>query len=429
MRVLFIHTNIGKVLQMPMGMAYISSYLKSKGIETYLWDNTFETSNDLLDKVNEIDPDFILFGALSPDYEYACELARAIKDLTDVPLIIGGPHATFATAEVMADGIFDVAIRGDGEYALYNYITTRDPHSPGAWVRYNNVIYMNPMGTIPDVTKLPWPDHEMFRRHSDKVMAWDKAYKNVAMFITARGCPFKCTYCGCNNLHKLYEDQRVTRFRDINDVIDEIKTVTSTYHNDLVWLTDETFTMKKKRILDFCDKYKEQVGLPFAIETRADTVNEEILRALKDAGCVLLCMGIESGVDRIRNGIYKKNVSREKLVEAFLLAKKVGLTTSSFNICGGPTETAEDIRETIKLNQECKVDMGKMTIFNAFPGSELTEWCKGNGYYIRGNYPDNYYVDSNIKHDTLSIDELIGLRKEFVDSVGGFTGSEVEGIV
>jgi radical SAM superfamily enzyme YgiQ (UPF0313 family) len=413
---------------MPMGMAYISGYLKRKGIETYLWDNTFDTFKDLAAKVCDIQPDFVCFGALSPDYEYACELAEIVRKLTDAPLIIGGAHATFATAEIMADGVFDVAIRGDGEYSLYNYIITRDPHSPGVWVRYNNVIYMNPMGTIPDIKYLPWPDHEMFKRHSKKVMAWDKSYKNVAMFITARGCPFKCTYCGCNNLHKLYDGQKVTRFRDIDDVIKEIKSVTSKYNNDLVWLTDETFTVSKERIFEFCEKYKS-INIPFAIETRADTVNEPILKALKDAGCVLLCMGIESGVDRIRNDLYKKNVSRERLIEAFRTAKKVGLTTSSFNICGAPTETADDIRETIKLNKECGVDMGKMTIFNAFPGSELTEWCKNKGYYIRKNYPENYYVDSNIRHDKLSIDELIELRKEFVNSLGGFTGSEVEGVV
>jgi radical SAM superfamily enzyme YgiQ (UPF0313 family) len=413
---------------MPMGMAYISSYLKSKGIETYLWDNTFESIKELVVKVFDIKPDFICFGALSPDYKYACELARFIKKTFDIPIIIGGPHATFATNEIMADGVFDVAVRGDGEYILYNYIMTQDPHTPGTWVRKNDVIYMNPMGELPDVDKLPWPDHEMFKRHSRKIMAWDKSYKNVAMFITARGCPFKCTYCGCNNLHKIYKGQQVTRFRNIDDVISEIKTVTSMYQNDLVWLTDETFTMKKARILEFCKKYNS-IGLPFAIETRADTVNEEILRALKKAGCVLLCMGIESGVDRIRNDLYKKNVSREKLIDAFKLAKKIGLRTSSFNICGGPTETADDIRETIKLNKECEVDIGKMTIFNAFPGSELTKWCKDNGYYIRDNYPKNYYVDSNIKHDTLSIDELVGLRKEFVEAMGGFTGSEVEGVV
>ncbi|GAH28191.1 unnamed protein product, partial [marine sediment metagenome] len=123
----------------------------------------------------------------------------------------------------------------------------------------------------------------------------------------------------------------MTRFRNIDDVIDEIYTVTKKYQSDLVWLTDETFTMKKSRILDFCEKYNK-VNLPFAVETRVDTVNEEILKALKQAGCVLLCMGIESGVDRIRNGIYNKGVSREQIVKVFRLAKEVGLRTSSFNI-------------------------------------------------------------------------------------------------
>ena len=305
MKVLFIHTNELKILQMPMGMAYIMSYLKSKGIDVYLWDNTFETKQALTDKVKTIQPDFICMGGLSPDYEYAKELAYMIKDIKNIPIIIGGPHTTFDTLNVIGEACFDVAIRGDGEYSVFEYITTENPRTKGAWIKRGNVIYKNPMGTIPDISKLPWPDHEMFKGHSRKVWAWDKNYKNGAYFITARGCPYKCTYCGCNNLHKIYGGQRVTRFRDIDDVINEIKTVTAKYKSDLVWFSDETFTMKKSRILDFCEKYGE-INLPFAIQTRADTVNREILKAIKKAGCVLISMGIESGVDRIRNGIYKK---------------------------------------------------------------------------------------------------------------------------
>jgi radical SAM superfamily enzyme YgiQ (UPF0313 family) len=428
MKVLFIHPNISKVLQMPMGIASISAYLEWGGVETFLWDNTFETVNDLKEKVLTINPDFVCFGSLSPDFEYTKQLVKIVREITNAKMIIGGPHATFETMEVMK--YFDVAIRGDGEYSLLDYITTQDPKTKGAWVKEGSVIHMNEMGTIPDVNILPWANHGMFKKHFKKRVTWAMSeYKNAGIFITARGCPFKCTYCGCNNLHILYPEQKVTRFREIDNVIEEIKTITEKYEMEWVWMVDETLTVNKGRIVDFCKKYKRQVGLPFAAETRADTVDEEVLKSLKDAGCEVICMGIESGVDRIRNGLYKKNISREKLIESFQLAKKLGLKISSFNICGAPTETPEDVRETIKLNKECGVDMGKMTIFNVYPGSGLYDYCNENGYYIRKNYPENYYIDSNVKHKIMSIEKLIELRKEFVESLGGYTGSTVEGVV
>ncbi|MHA1979393.1 MAG: B12-binding domain-containing radical SAM protein, partial [Candidatus Hodarchaeales archaeon] len=232
------------------------------------------------------------------------------------------------------------------------------------------------------------------------------------VFLTARGCPFRCTYCSCDSLAKLYEE-KITRFRDVDDIISEVFTITSIYEMDMVWFTDETFTVNKKRTIELCKKYKDTISVPFSVETRPDTVNEEVLVALKEAGCVTIRMGIESGVDRIRNGLYKRNMSREKILDAFHTAKKVGLKTTSYNIIGAPTETIRDIRATISLNVECGVESGKMTLLSVFPGTRMWDYCKENGYEIRESYPENYYIDSNITHETLSVDQLIDLRHEF----------------
>jgi radical SAM superfamily enzyme YgiQ (UPF0313 family) len=210
----------------------------------------------------------------------------------------------------------------------------------------------------------------------------------------------------------LYEE-KITRFRDVDDIISEVFTITSIYEMDMVWFTDETFTVNKKRTIELCKKYKDTISVPFSVETRPDTVNEEVLVALKEAGCVTIRMGIESGVDRIRNGLYKRNMSREKILDAFHTAKKVGLKTTSYNIIGAPTETIRDIRATISLNVECGVESGKMTLLSVFPGTRMWDYCKENGYEIRESYPENYYIDSNITHETLSVDQLIDLRHEF----------------
>ena len=403
MKVLFIYPNVAKTLQIPMGIAYISSYLQEHGVETFLWDGTFDPEGDLSYMIDFIDPDVLCFSALSPDYEYVKELAEEARLYTSAPFVIGGYHATFLAGEVYGTGLFDLIIKGEAEYVLLKYIEGLNGGITGGIIQ----------GQLADVNRLPWPDHEMFKRHFTKQLNWESGdHETVGVFLTARGCPFKCTYCSCDALSKLYKGNN-TRFRHIDDILEEISVISQRYKMDTIWFTDETFTVNKKRILEFCGKYKDQIGIPFSMETRPDTVNEEVLVALKDAGCTTIRMGIESGVERIRNGLYKRNMSREKILTAFHTAKRVGLKTSSFNICGAPTETVEDIRETISLNVECGVDSGKMTLLSVFPGTKMWDYCRGNGYEIREKYPTNYYVDSNFTHDTRSIPELIELRGEF----------------
>jgi radical SAM superfamily enzyme YgiQ (UPF0313 family) len=402
MKVLLIYPNIAKTLQIPMGLAYISSYLKENGIEVFLWDGTFDSVATLKGQVKAIEPDFICFSALSPDYAFVEDLARELRPLTSAQFVIGGYHASFLPLEISM--LFDPVFIGEAEYSLLDYI--QNPTD-------RRLIY----GKLADINKLPWPDHEMFKKHFTKTLNWETfEHATSGVFLTARGCPFKCTYCSCESMSKFYEEKN-TRFRDIDDIIREISATSHQYQMDTIWFTDETFTVSKKRILEFCAKYREAIGIPFSVETRPDTVNEEVLVALKEAGCTTIRMGIESGVDRIRNGLYGRNMSRKRILDAFHTAKKVGLKTASYNIIGAPTETIEDIRATIALNVECGVESGKMTLLSVFPGTRMWDYCIENGYEIREKYPENYYIDSNITHETLSVDQLIDLRGEFEEAL------------
>ena len=126
MKVLFVYTNVEKSIQEPLGLAYLSGMLKHHGIETFLWDNTFETKEDLKLKLEEINPDFVAFSCLSSDYDYMSELAQFVKSIKNVPIIVGGHHVTFKPEDVIANPFIDVIIRGEGEETLLDYVQNQD---------------------------------------------------------------------------------------------------------------------------------------------------------------------------------------------------------------------------------------------------------------------------------------------------------------
>jgi len=437
MKVLFVYPNMEKSVQEHLGIAYLSGILKHNNIETFLWDNTFETIADLKTKVKRINPDFVCLTSLSADFEYATKLAKIIKSIREVPIIIGGPHATFLPNKVISKPCFDVVVRGEGEETLLEYIKTQNQKTKGAWVKdkKKKIIYKNSIRAPPDVNKLPWPDHGMFKKHFRKKVTWvDIGKSNYGIFITSRGCPFRCAYCSSAAYQDLYESNskvknkkaRYTRFRDIDDVIAEVKYFTKKYNMTHIYFQDETLTIDKQRIIRLCRKYKKEINLPWHAEVRPDTVNKKVLKEMADSGCELIMMGIESGSDRIRNKILKRGISKKSIINAFKWAKEAGIKTSSFNICGIPTETEEEIMQTIKLNKECGADIGKITVCNALPGTELWDFCKKNGCFVE-KFPGNYYTDSNIRHERLSQKRIQELRKKFVDAMGGYTGATRKG--
>jgi anaerobic magnesium-protoporphyrin IX monomethyl ester cyclase len=428
-KVLFVYPNVGETLQTCQGIASMSGYLKEKrGIDVQLWDCTFEDSMiSYRIYLQEYNPDFICFTALSPDYRRVKTMAEIAKLNCNAEILIGGPHATFLPYEVIAEDCFDVVFIGEAEYSLYSYITNHWEKTPGTYVKRNRTISINPVDILPMVETLPFPDHKMFSRHFKKAATWSGHEGNYAAFITARGCPFKCSYCYAKGMADIYKGQKYTRYKKVDDVIAEVGWVKDTYGLSALYFIDETFTTNKERVYELCDKYKKEIGLPWHCETRPNTVDQDILNAMADAGCEVVMMGIESGSDRIRNEIYNRNLSEKQIVDAFEMAHKAGIKTSAFNIIGAPTETYGEALSTIELNRRCNVDYGKMTTFNLFPGSELWKTCKEEGYFISDIYPKNYYVDSNIITEPMTPEAIQRIRKMYVRSIGGYTGSTVEG--
>jgi len=391
---------------MNMGIAYLSSFVKKNGHKTALYEagkkikkvwTAFEYDDEggLVKKIKEFGPDIIGITTMDTNFKFAVFLSGLVKKYFDIPIIIGGPYPTICPEECIKPESVDIICRGEGEGALLDLLNTIDKKKDitkikNLWVKKDGNIYKNQLRPlIKDLDSLPFPDRELFENYDNE------------QFMTGRGCPNICSYCINHKLIKLYSGQQFVRYRNIESIFNEIKEVDRKKKIKSVAFIDETFTTSKKRTIEFCNKYEKKIGIPFTVQTRANTVDSEIIKALKDAGCYIILMGIENANDELRNKILKRNMSKEQIRNAFKIAKDAGLQTFTFNMIGVPGETRKTILETIDFNKELQTDRKQFSIYFPFRGTELGDFCYKKNY-IKEEPRIGFYVKSFLDLPTMS---------------------------
>ena len=238
-------------------------------------------------------------------------------------------------------------------------------------------LYKNPVSSlIQNLDGLPFPDRDLFDYASML-----KGFWYTADFVTGRGCPYNCFYCCNHSIRKLYHDKgEYVRRRSVESVLKEIDYVTRRYKVKKMNFDDGTFTLHKKWMKEFCERYPAKFGLPFTCNARADTLTEEVIRDLKRAGCELVQIGIESGSEDLRRQVLRRNITDGDIISTFEAVRRVGIKTYSFNMVGLPFETAEMAEETVGLNQRINPDDLQVSIFFPYPGTELYQVCEENGF-------------------------------------------------
>jgi len=437
-KVLFIYPNVLKALQEQMGIAYLSAMLKVNGVDTALFDYTFDDESHLEKMMYEYDPDFVAVSVRSGDYLTGLDLAKICHHAKhDVKILFGGVHPTLEPYEVMSIGFIDAVFIGESDFSLPEYILSNVygdglfRHINGVVCRENGVYKCAGKPITPDLDGIDEliisPDHGMFRRHFGK-----EFYGNVGVLgtiLTSRGCPYDCSYC-CNHVLKncYGKGNAWTRFRKIENVIREIEHSVEEYGTTHVYIVDDTFTMNKRHVISFCNAYKNRVyqphGVHFYCMIRADTADEEVIKQLANAGCKIVLLGIESGVERIRNEVYNKKIMNTDIINSVQLAHKYGIKVISFNMIGSPTETIDDAMKTLELNLSAGVDDAKMTILTAFPHTKLHDdiaFKRGShgDCEINDMMPINYYEGTNIINPNMTIEQMLEFQEYFYNTVRG----------
>jgi radical SAM superfamily enzyme YgiQ (UPF0313 family) len=252
---------------------------------------------------------------------------------------------------------------------------------PNLWIKHGSEIEKNsPRPFLQDLDSLPFPDREIWQE-------WiEERQGSRYSVLLARGCPFQCTYC-CNHALKKVALGAYVRFRSPDNIVKEIKEITNRSQSTKeIYLEVESFGINKEWAIELCSKLESFnktlshplfFGANLRITPNADL--ENLFVACKKCNFRFINIGLESGSERVRREILKRNYSNEDIINAVVSARKHGLKIALFNMIGIPGETIGDFKETVKINRICLPDWHFTSIFFPYPGTDLYFLCKEQG--------------------------------------------------
>jgi anaerobic magnesium-protoporphyrin IX monomethyl ester cyclase len=372
----------GRSDYMPLGAAVVASYLAQHGVDVEILDNNTECldRDALWAYLRRRSDDFDVYGisAMAPQYKYVNHLSFVLKDLTQKPIILGGPLATYSPELVLERSAVDFCVLGEGQETaldLLNNLETPE-RVPGICYRDSDGV---PHRTPPRVYKqhlddYPLPAYDLFDMRSYlKAPLYSNPISNVDPFgrfstpfvYTGLGCPYRCRFCTAGLVK--------ARLRSVENVIAEIEVLQKRYDIDGVRFADDLLISGKSRVKEFCRRI-EGLGIVFSGQARANTMDDEVAAMLKKAGCVSYGIGIESGSDRILR-LIDKHATREQNRRALLLGEKYDMAVKVQILFGFPGEDRASVEETLSLFRETGYPPRRFQKLTPLPGSAVYDDC------------------------------------------------------
>jgi anaerobic magnesium-protoporphyrin IX monomethyl ester cyclase len=359
----------------PLGILYLSAYLKRAGFSVEVFDATFRDPKDFEEALRRVRPKIVGIYANIITRENVFKMAGMAKAAGVEFVVCGGPDAPEWSDLYFSNGI-DIIGTNEGERtleALIPWLNERGMQGleefPGIIISRNSRSFRTPpRAVITDLDALPWPDRDVLVME-DYFKAWKSKHGETSVsLITARGCPFHCAWCSSEVFGHSH------RQRSPGNVVDEMLMLKQKYSPDIMWISDDVLTINRKWSLQFFDEVKRRgAAHPYECLSRVDLVDLEILRGLKESGCFRIWYGAESGSQKVLDSM-TKGTTIEQVRTAARVTQEVGMQAGFFILLGYPDESTSDLRKTINLLKETKPDVFGTSV--AFP-------MKGTEFYRR----------------------------------------------
>jgi anaerobic magnesium-protoporphyrin IX monomethyl ester cyclase len=356
----------------PLGLLYVSAYLKSKSIANDVFDATFSSQQKQLGFILDKKPKVIcIYTNLMTKVE-VIKLIKILKTekFSFPKIVLGGPDVTYNVENYLKSGA-DFLVIGEGEettFELYNAIMGNgNLHEVNglAFLENGLVVQTDARTKFKELDELPLPNREAINMYN-YLETWKNNHGESSMTIsTQRGCPYTCKWCSTAVYGQSY------RRRPAGQVAAEMKMLKEQYNPDAIWFVDDVFTISHKWLTAFHEEVvKQNAQIRFECITRAERLNDEILRLLKEAGCFRIWIGAESGSQEIIDAMDRR-VDVNHVKKIIQDTNAMGIETGTFIMLGYPGETEKNIEETIQYLKEAKPTHYTITVAYPIKGTSL----------------------------------------------------------
>jgi len=457
-RILLVCPSIPGMLVLPGAIGVFTTILKKAGFELDLFDATLYTAESSISpekrveylqarqfsykknlgielrpdvlgsfraKIESFQPDLLVFSVVEDAFRQAVNLLDAIKD-RNIPHIVGGVFPTAAPEKTIASPQIKMIGIGEGEGAVLELAERLRDGSQlddisNTWLKKDDgTIIKNALRPLVDINEV-FPDYSLF----EKVRFYRPMGGQILKIVpleTARGCPYQCTFCDSPMWAKLYHENCGTVFlrrKSIARLMEEIRYLIQEYNPELLYIIDDTFLARPiEEIREFAKRYQE-FRIPFWMNTRPETLDEEKIDLLKQMNCYRMSIGVECGNEEFRKKKLNRYASNQEILSRLDILAKSGLVFSINNMLGFPDETRELIFETIEFNRKFSgYDSLTVSIFTPYHGSKLREEAIRKGYLDPEIITTHTASSSLLRMPQLSVEEIDGLMRTFTMYVG-----------
>jgi radical SAM superfamily enzyme YgiQ (UPF0313 family) len=363
----------------PLGIGYISAFVKRHGYRVRFTDPNVQdiAAPAIADLVRRENPLLVGLSFMTPQFFTARKIVNEIKSQsTETPIVLGGAHPSVMPSRTLKEipGA-DFIVYGEGEQTTLELLETLSAGGRDfarieglAWRGGDQIVVNPPRPPLEDLDQLPHLDRELADQSLYHQQGFLSYSKKAAAIHTSRGCPGRCTFCASG-----YKLASKVREHSLDYVMQEIDALRRRYDINYLLIKDDTFTMRRSRVREFCRLIKARhPDLKWHCMGRVNTINAELLATMKDAGLNDIFYGIESGNDAILKRCCK-NITTEQVRQAVAATARLGIRSYGAFILGLPGDSPETIEQTIRFACSLPLTMAGFSILTPYPGTKVFE--------------------------------------------------------
>lgn len=396
----------------PLALMYLSGYLKKNGVDAEIIDITIkgqirdktfydkkdkclaDVENKIISWIRSSNADIIGITCYSPEIDEARRLAKSIKSFSPaMKIIVGGIHPTLYPEDFLKEGSdFEFAVLGEGEVTFLELVNAiREKKS--SYSNIKGIGYFDRVSSQGIITQrrdlkknldeVSFPDYEgvdMGFYTTPSPYAIRGVFTKSFYILSSRGCPSSCTFCVSKKLRDFHGISGFVRLRSPRSLFSEIKGLKDRYGIDSFYFIDDLFTLRKDYVYEFCSlMIKNKMNLIWACSSKVNTVDYDMLKAMRDAGCVQIDFGVERGSDKALLDL-KKGITVNQIRKTFKDCASLGIRTFANLLVNAPGETLRDLEDITDLVQDIKPNIVSFNIFTPYPGCEIFDSCSDKIY-------------------------------------------------